>query len=289
MDVRFVCHMAVLSGAHRPNSLAAMRECFEAGVERIEIDIHSLAGPDYVVFHDRRLEERTTGTGAIGSATPDGVRALRWRDDPADRPALLSEVAELARPYATEIQLDLKDWRPLAADRVRALIDAVAPVRERIIVSSGQDWNLAALHRVDPELAFGFDPNHYIDYAAETTPFFLPRTIGGYGYRDDHPLAYGRTGETADYLRQRFEMLALQAAGSREYFLSYPLVLRMLDDRFDVAAYLHERAIEANVWTLDRKDAASLDALRQLAAAGIDRVTTNTRPAWEEALRAGEI
>ena len=49
--------MAVLSGAHRPNSLAAIRECFEAGVGRIEIDVHSLAGPDYVVFHDRTLAE----------------------------------------------------------------------------------------------------------------------------------------------------------------------------------------------------------------------------------------
>lgn len=279
--------MAVLSGAHRPNSLAAMSECFEAGVERIEIDIHSLAGPDYAVFHDRRLEERTTGDGAVGRATPAAIRAIRWRDDPADRPALLSEVAALARPYRTEIQLDLKDWRPLDADRVRALIDAVAPIRERVIVSSGQDWNLVALHRVDPELAFGFDPNHYLDYAAETTPFFLPRTIGAYGYRDDHPLAYGRTGEPADYLRQRFEMLALQAAGSREYFVSYRLALRMLDDGFNVAAFLHGRGVQANVWTLDRHDETSLDALGRLAAAGIDRVTTNTRPAWEDAPRAG--
>lgn len=287
MNPVFVCHMAVLSGAQRPNSLAAMRECFEAGIDRIEIDIHSLAGPDYAVFHDRRLEEHTTGEGAVGRATPEDIRALHWRDDPSDRPVLLSEVVEAAAPHRTEIQLDLKDWRPLGEARVRALIDTVATIRRRVIVSSGQDWNLAALHRADPELPFGFDPNHYIDHAGETTPFFLPRTMGAYGYRDDHPLAYGRTGETADYLRQRFELLAMQAAGSREYFLSYRLALQMLADGFNIAAFLHERDVQANVWTFDYEGAASAEALRRLAAAGIDRVTTNTRQAWEEAAASG--
>ena len=82
--VRFVCHMAQLSGTYRRNSLAAIRECFDAGAERIEIDIHSLAGGDYIVFHDRRLDEHTTGSGSIGKATADDVRALRWRDDPCE-------------------------------------------------------------------------------------------------------------------------------------------------------------------------------------------------------------
>ena len=43
------CHRAVLSGGLRPNSAAAVRECIEAGVARLEIDVHSLDGPDYVV------------------------------------------------------------------------------------------------------------------------------------------------------------------------------------------------------------------------------------------------
>src|SRR5262245_22995336 len=116
---RFVCHMAVRSGDHAPNSIDAIRDCFDAGVERIEIDIHSLAGPDYVVAHDRRLEQKTTGAGAMGTVTPDDVRACRFRDRPAERPPLLTEVVEAARRSATEIQLDLKDWRTLTDDRVR--------------------------------------------------------------------------------------------------------------------------------------------------------------------------
>ena len=154
--------MAVLSGDAPPNSLAAIRECCAAGVERIEIDIHSLAGPDYIVSHDRRLEDHTTGAGALGRVTPDDVRTSRFRSRPDDRPPLLSEVIAIARDSRTELQLDLKYWRPMSDDRLRALDDLVAPIRERVIVSSGQDWNLVRLHAAAPHITIGFDPGFYV-------------------------------------------------------------------------------------------------------------------------------
>lgn len=281
--VRLVCHMAQLSGTLRRNSFAAIRECLEAGAERIEIDIHSLAGGDYAVFHDRRLDTQTTGTGGIGKATADDIRALCWRDDPDDRPPLLSEIAALAAQGSTQIQLDLKDWRPLDDARVRALIDAVAPAHDRVIVSTGQNWNLQRLHRAAPDLAFGFDPNHYLDHYTEGSPFFLPRNVGAYGYRDDHPLAVGRTEDVATYLHERWEQIVMLAPGAREYFISYRLVLQMLGDGFNVADFLHERGIDANVWTLDSIGPDAVDTLRRLSEAGIDRFTTNTIPSWRDA------
>lgn len=278
--------MGVLSGAHPRNSFAAITECFDAGAERIEIDVHSLAGPDYAVFHDRRLDEHTTGSGSIGRATPAEFRAVRFLERPDERPPLLSDVVAMARDCRTELQLDLKDWRPLSDERLRALSDTVAPVKGRVILSSGQDWNLGRFRNADPELPIGFDPGHYLDHETEGSPNFLPRTMSAYGYRDDHPLAFGRTEEAAEYLEQRFEMLLLQAPGSHEYFLSYRLVLQMLDDGFNAAAFLHDRGIDANVWTLDYTGPESLVMLRQLLDAGFDRVTTNTAPAWARA-RAG--
>jgi glycerophosphoryl diester phosphodiesterase len=285
--VRLVNHMAVLSGDHPRNSIAAIRECFDAGVERIEIDVHSLAGPDYIVSHDRRLDAKTTGTGAIGSATPDDVRACRFRDRRDDRPPLLSEVVALARDCRSEIQLDLKDWRTLSGDRVRALADVVAPIRERVIVSSGQDWNLLRLSELAPSVAIGFDPGWYLAHPTADPGAPLPRTRGAYGYLDDHPLAFGRTGDTTDYLRRRFGLLALQAPGSREYFLSFRLALMMLDDGFNAAVFLHERGIDANVWTPDHDGPDSVRNLRCLLDAGFDRVTTNTPRAWERAFTTG--
>ncbi len=281
-DARFVCHMAVMAPGDRENSIEAIARCLESGAERVEIDIHSLAGGDYAVTHDRRLEHSTTAAGPIGSATPDDIRACRLNDDAGARPPLLSEVAALAARHDSELQLDLKDWRPLPPERVRALLEAVAPVRERVIVSSGQDWNLLRIHRADPSLALGFDPGHYIDHASEGTPFFLPRTMGAYGYRDDHPTAIGRTEEPAVYLRERFEALALQAPMAREQFLSYRLVLQMLGDGFDVAAFLRERGVDANAWTVDCGK-ASAAAVEQLVRAGIARITTNTLEGWRAA------
>ncbi len=291
-EVALVAHMGALSGAHRPNSFAAVRECFEQGIGRIEIDVHSLAGGDFIVTHARKLEQETTGRGPVGRATAGDVRAARflpdgpYGDDPDDRPALLSEVAAMAQGCETELQLDLKDWRPMTAERVEALVRAVGPIRERAIVSSGQDWNLRRLHAADPTLAVGFDPGLYLDYLPVGEPGFLPRTPGAYGYRDDHPLALGRSEEPAAYLRERMDALMAQAPAAREWFLSYRLVLQMLDDGLNAAAWLEDRGIDANVWTLDYEGEASMRVLERLAAAGVVRVTTNTRPAWLRALSA---
>ena len=278
-----VAHMAVLSGEHRPNSIDAIGECIERGVPRVEIDVHSLEGGDYVVTHDRKLEQQTTGRGSVGRATADDVRATRFIDDPHGRPALLSEVARLAAKSDMQLQLDLKDWRPLTPARRQALVDAIAPIRDRVIVSSGQDWNLRALAATGA-VTVGFDPGLYIDCAGE--PFYLPRHLGAYNYRDDHPLALTRSMPPDEYLTQRFEHLALLAPASREWFVSYHLALQMLEDGFDAAAWLGARGIDANVWTLDYDGEATLAAYDRLAAAGIARVTTNTRLAWEQALSA---
>lgn len=284
-----VCHMATLSGRHRRNSTAAIRECFDANADRIEIDVHSLAGDDYAVFHERRLQTETTGEGSIGNTAPDAFRAVRWLDDAASRPPLLSEVVEMARGCDTELQLDLKDWRLLSRDRITPLLQTIAPIHDRVIVSCGQDWNLRRFHEADPSLAIGFDPGHYLDYVVEGSEELLPRGMGAYGYRDDHPIAVGRTEPTASYLRERMAILALQVPGAREFFLDYNMVLQMLDDGFDVVAWLHDRHIQVTAWTVDYRNDASLRILDRLLAAGVDRITTNTIPQWESATAASRL
>ncbi|MBI5287422.1 MAG: hypothetical protein HY873_00450 [Chloroflexi bacterium] len=282
--VTLTAHKAILSGAHHGNTIGAVRESLAAGVPRLEIDVHSLDGGDYAVFHERRLEQETDGSGSIGSATPDDIRRARFTHDAGDRPPLLGEVVEAARAApSVQVQLDLKDWRAMPEDRLRTLLRLIEPVHDQIIISTGQDWNLRRLHRADPDLALGFDPGHYIDYAIESDFFFLPRTIGAYGYRDDHPMALGKTEDVRQYLADRMEMLAFQAPFAREFFLSYGLMLQMLDDGFDVAALLHERGIDVTAWTPDYRGPESLVALDRLMAAGVDRITTNTIPAWTEA------
>ena len=45
-----------------------------------------------------------------------------------------------------------------------------------------------------------------------------------------------------------------------------PMVLQMLDDGFDVAAWLRARGIETNVWTLDTHRDGAVDGFTRLAA-----------------------
>lgn len=275
------CHMAALSGRFRHNSAAAIRECVHANVARLEIDVHSLAGDDYVVSHERRLERETTGAGSIGVATADDVRAVRFLDDADDGPPLLSNVVAMARDGATELQLDLKDWRPMEHARLQALLDVIAPIKQRVIVTAGEDWNLRLLHDADPTLALGFDPGRYIGHAQEE-PSLLPRAMGAYGYRDDHPLAIGRTVAAPEYLRARFDAFASQCPAAREMFLDHRLFLQMLDDGFNAAEWLHEHSMDVTVWTVDH-GATPDAAVERMVDAGVDRITTNTPLAWAEA------
>ena len=283
-SAKLTAHKAVYSGDHPGNTIGGIRECLDVGVPRLEIDVHSLDGADYVIFHERRLEAETTGNGSIGRATADDIRRVRYLHNPDDRPPLLSEVVQLARGTRTELQLDLKDWRPLPDDRVQSLLDVIGPVHDQVIISTGQDWNLRRFHRADPELALGFDPGHYFDHAIEGADVFLPRTMGAYRYRDDHPMAFGRTEEVTDYLAERWTLLHHQAPWATEFFLSYLLILQMLKDGFNICDWLHERHVAVTAWTPDFTSEKSLGVLNRLVDAGVDRVTTNTIPAWIEAI-----
>jgi glycerophosphoryl diester phosphodiesterase len=282
-EVSFTCHSALLAGVGLANSVAAIRDCLEAGVRRIEIDVHSLAGNDYLVCHANRLEEVSTSSGAVGRLTPAQALELRDNRDPSLRLSLLSEVVELARGYGSELQLDLKDWRPLTPERARALGALVQPLEGNVIVSSGHDWNLRALAREAPGLRLGFDPDRYVRARGrDDAP--LPAKVGAYGYRDDHPLALGRSQTVADYLRDRFEILLTQCPAAVELFVEYELLVQAQDDGVALGDFLHERGVTLSAWTLDFVDADSLNVLERLAVAGVDRVTTNTTRQFVDAL-----
>jgi glycerophosphoryl diester phosphodiesterase len=260
-----------------------MEECLRASATRIEIDVHSMADGEYLVCHANRLEEATTSRGAVGRLTRHEALELRRNDDAGSRPPLLSEVIALAQHYEAELQLDLKDWRPLTPHRIDALVALVAPLGERVLVSSGQDWNLRAIARRAPRLRLGFDPNHYFASGdPRETP--LPTRLGAHGYRDDHPLAIGRAQPLADYLRERIDVMAAQCPFAAEWFINYRLLLQAEADGVPMAELLHERGVAVNAWTLDYDGEASLGKLRRLAATGIDRITTNTARQLVEAL-----
>jgi glycerophosphoryl diester phosphodiesterase len=248
--VELKAHRAAWSGRHRENSLAALRECYEERVARVEIDF-LINADDFVVTHDRPRR---------------GAKLPRLRD------AL--EIVRSAADGPTVLMLDAKGDAPWPATAVTRLLNVIEPVRDRIFIGSPADWNLRRLRDADPELTLAFDPQYYLTWGSKTEK--LPGRVGAYGYQDTHPLALRCTGPTADYLRERFEMLLALVPDAREVHLRLGFFERMLDDGFSAAHFLHEAGKLVDVWTIDAGTRRWRERVSRAIASGADIVTTNT-------------
>ena len=248
--VELKAHRAAWSAAHPENSLAGLRECYEARVARVEIDFLFHDG-DFVVAHDRPRR---------GAKPPSLREALAIVRDAPSGPTLLMLDAKADAPWPDEI--------------VTRLLRLIEPVRERVFVGSPADWNLRRLHVADPGLALAFDPHYYLTWSTRRER--LPGRVGAYGYRDAHPLALMRTVPTVDYLRERFDMLCALAPFAREMHLRLGFFERMLRDGFTAAEFLHDAGVLVDVWTIDAGTRAWRERVARVVAAGADTLTTNT-------------
>ena len=120
------CHRATLSGRFPPNSLAAIAECVEARVPRLEIDVRFLRDDAMLIFHDSLLDHETTGAGRVDALDGEAARALRYRWDGEHGVCSLDEVADVMRGGDTLLQVDLKLMRPISRGRRRR-----SPMRSR--------------------------------------------------------------------------------------------------------------------------------------------------------------
>jgi glycerophosphoryl diester phosphodiesterase len=259
--VELKAHRAAWSGSHPENSLAALRECYAQRVARVEIDF-LFRGDDFVVTHD----EPRRGTKL-----------------PSLREAL--DVVRSTPSGPTVLMLDAKGDAPWPKDEVSRLLRLVEPVRDRIFFGSPADWNLRRLRDIDPALTLAFDPQYYLTWSSRTEK--LPGRVGAYGYHDTHPLALRRSGPTAAYLRERFEMLVALVPDAREVHLRLGFFERMLDDGFDAAKFLHDADKLVDVWTIDAGTRRWRERVARAVAAGVDIVTTNTPRQIATAFRSG--
>ncbi len=288
-SLQIVHHMAALDTSDAPpNSLAAVRAALEARADIIEIDVVALAQDDYLLVHDMMLQTETDGSGPVSGCSYAHARGLKivHHGVTTDHPvALLSDVVKTFAEFATptRLQIDYKNIYPFADDEpLRRLLRLIAPLGDRVIVSSIADWQLRALHRLDPKLALGFDIQLYIDVRAPE-PDTFPRSLGAYGYYDDHPLASARIWRASDYLRERCQTLIGQVQGVKAFYVRHQLLTQSFDDGFNWADTLHAAGIELDAWTMDigKADASAL----RLRAAGVDMFTSNTPLAMSKLIR----
>ncbi len=281
-----VHHMAAFDEQTVPqNSLEAIAACLERKAVVIEVDITALAADDYLLVHDPLLESETSGSGRVGQTTPEQARRLTIRVHGSPTPysvPLLSDVVRLLQAHAhpARLQLDFKNIEPFTSDEpLQRLLGLIESLGERVLVSSGADWQLRKLRLMAPWLRLGFDVMGYIDWEPPGHPRHpeeYPKRLGAYGYYDDHPLALGRRWSTADYLRDRCESLMGAVPAVSTFYIRHTLLAQSLADGFNWAEALHARGITLDAWTLDVHDPVAVANLPKLRDAGVDLFTTNT-------------
>lgn len=289
-----VHHMGALDANPVPqNSLEAIRASLEANAAFVEIDVTALASDDYLLVHDPVLESETMATGPVGECALDRARSLIFRY-PASatefRVPVLSEVVRLFGEYpnGARLQIDYKNMIPFADDEPsERFIRLIEPLGERVLVSTGADWQLRRLRVLAPWLDLGFDIHFYIDWELQDHqrhPEAYPRQLGAYGYYDDHPIALRRYGPTSRYLEDRCGMFVGLVPRVSTFYISHHFLVQSLEDGFNWAAALHREGIKCDAWTMDvGKPAAEANA-PILLEAGVDQFTTNTPRALAQLL-----
>ncbi|MCC7450117.1 MAG: hypothetical protein IT324_22055 [Anaerolineae bacterium] len=285
-----VHHMASLDDGRNlaRNSLEAIRACLEARAALIEIDVTALANDDYLLVHDPALESETTGKGAVGECPAAQARDLHFVQKgqaTAFRVPLLSEVVALFGEYpgVTRLQIDFKNMIPFPnGEPLRRLLHLIEPLGDRVIVSTGADWQLRKLRTLAPRLDLGLDVHFYIDARPPVEPGTpidsapYPTKRGAYGYWDDHPLASQRFWPTPEYLEDRCSFLVGLVPGISTFYISHVLLAQSLDDGFNWVEALHARGVKLDAWTLDADNPTAAANAKRLLPAGVDQFTTNT-------------
>lgn len=229
------------------NTLAAFRRAVEIGADLIEFDVRFSRDRAVVVFHDRKLDRTTDGTGPVASRT---LRELKSLDagasfSPAyagERIPLLDEVLRELRSSPPRLFIEIKIDPGEEAVR-EELTPAVLRLvhdhgcRERATVASFDRESLRLARRLDPGVSAGLifsDPEVWEKEAA-----------GGY---DGLDVLCARWSIVSEERTSR-----ARAAGRKVY-----------------------------AWTIDREE-----ELRPALAAGVDAVASNHPRWLKERLSRG--
>lgn len=149
------------SEAYPENTLLAVRKAFEAGVDRVEVDLGLSEDGHLVLMHDRTVERTTDGEGAVAFMTLAELRDLdagSWKGPEfAGEPVPTLAEALNAADGRGELNLEIKATS-MSPAHVRKVIEAaVALVREhdtkdRVVFSSFDFRALQLVQELDPEL-----------------------------------------------------------------------------------------------------------------------------------------
>lgn len=223
----------------------------------VEIDLLCHAGGGMAVLHDELLDKATTGTGAVRSTTADQLRRLFLRDENgAPSPHRIMLIEDLGHVLANNpcgegavLQLDLKETvDDMTEADIAAFATAIAPVRDRVILSAGDARAVARLAEAVPGLPVGYDPCH-----------------GG---------AIERVLASSDFTA--FVDTALKAMPDAQMIYLHHLLVLTADERgFDLIAAFHAAGKRIDAYTIEEASQPALAKVRRLLALRCDQITTD--------------
>ena len=294
--VTLIHHAASCGSQAPPGSLSALAKCLDSGAAVVEIDILPLADGSFAMLHDQHLDKATNGTGQAPRMKRAQIDDLYYRvggEVTDEKVGFLDEAIELLRthPETQRLQLDLKPFTPLTRDVLRAFLNNLEPVIERIQVSSVGDWAVRSLAQFAPELSLGFDPLLYLDLEGdEPRPEEVPPfRVGAYGLRDDHPLSAYQWGSMDEYFAARAGALLTQAHLGCEWFIRADLLHMALEAGFNWIDFLHQQGSKVDAWTIDATQPEQVALARSLLEHGVDELTTNSPAQLAQHLPSGKI
>ncbi|MGE0600850.1 MAG: glycerophosphodiester phosphodiesterase [Dehalococcoidia bacterium] len=278
------CHSGTLSGRFPPNSLAAVEECVAERVPRLEVDVRFMADDSMLIFHDATLDRATTVAGAVGSLSRANVAHARYLADESHGLCFLEDVVDLLRGSSTTLQVDLKLMRPITQARASALLRALKPLRQQVIIGSQAHWNLRSLGGVplafDPTLQWHYDPERRMEEA-------LPRQMGVHGLWDDSPLAAIPHASANSYVEQRIQDLLNLFPQAVEWMVD----IRTIEHIHSLGTNLAERLARAScalaAWTIRQHTPNRKVLVRELCALGVETFISDVPVAVANDLAVG--
>ncbi|GIU38017.1 glycerophosphodiester phosphodiesterase [Shewanella schlegeliana] len=136
------------SGYLAENTLAAFAKAVELGATAVELDVH-LVEDELYVFHDRRLEPKSSGIGLIEELTKQALSEINIAGEPIPT---LTQVLDLLKPHNTLVNIELKGLGCLDAfiALYPKLIGELGYDRSKLLMSSFNHPFLASLKRRFP-------------------------------------------------------------------------------------------------------------------------------------------
>lgn len=248
----FVAHRALYSRKYGENTLAAIQDCVESGVPRIEIDLQILNDENFVLFHDFELDHLTNSKGRISDRETTHINSIPYKT--GEPIALLDDVLPVLLNSSLHVHLDLKISNYPSFVIVK-LAKKIVLLKDRIVIAS-QDHRFLKIF-ADHGFTVAFDTSMELRYQPNRPPGKNPVGLGLHGLWDDSIEAYDTSISTPQYIRYR---------------------LQSFSDLMPLSAWV----IDAD--TLDFLASKSPTFPRDLAQQGIDLITWGLDDTKESAL-----